>query len=50
MQNCSICKKPWTKNPITHEWTCFVHGRPNGSPMELRVWLIHATILKTEGS
>lgn len=47
--SCSICGKPWTINPLLQEPTCFVHGRPNGSPYELRVWLAYFAWKKNNG-
>lgn len=35
---CSRCGKPFDQNPITGERTCFVHGKPNGSELERRIW------------
>lgn len=38
VESCSSCGRPWTENPVTQEWTCFVHGRPDGSEIERQVW------------
>jgi hypothetical protein len=40
-RKCTKCRRVWTRNPITLEWTCFVCGRPDGSAFEKRVWDSH---------
>lgn len=37
-RKCARCDLPWSLNPITEEWTCFVHGRPDGSEWESLIW------------
>jgi len=37
-ESCSICHQPWELNPFTQEWTCFTHGRPDGSEFECKMW------------
>lgn len=35
---CPKCDKPYVRHGITSELTCFVHGNPNGSEPERRIW------------
>jgi len=35
---CSICNKEMEVHPIAVEWTCFIHGNPNGSELERKIF------------
>jgi hypothetical protein len=42
-ETCVICDKPLVQHLFSGEFTCFVHGNPNGSQLEQeihRTWLV----------